>query len=139
MAARVVVHSLADARIALAAAASIGCEVTLTSAPGAGAYAGPGWFKALTEEARRAVPEARCDTVLDCGAAPGMALAALQLGLKRVRFTGHAGAFRRLHAVAKQIDATIETADAPALDLRGVRHPETRCRAWLAGETMTRA
>jgi len=138
MTARVVVHSLADARAVLAAAASIGCEVTLASAPGAGAYAGPGWFKALTEEARRAVPEVRCDAVLDCGAAPGMALAALQLGLKRVRFTGHAEARRRLNAIAEQLDALIETEDVPALDLRGVRQAEARCRAWLTGETMTR-
>src|SRR6185437_7138118 len=146
MAARVVVHSLTDACAALAAAASVGCEVTLTSAADAGGYAGPAWFKALTEEAMRTVPDARCDTVpdarcdtvLDCGAAPGIALAALQLGLKHLRFTGNAEARRHLQAIAVQLDATIETEDLPALDLRGVRHAEARCRAWLTGKTMTR-
>jgi len=139
MAARIVVHSLTDACAALAAAASVGCEVTLTSAADAGGYAGPAWFKALTEEAMRTVPDARCDTVLDCGAAPGIALAALQLGLKHLRFTGNAEARRHLQAIAVQLDATIETEDLPALDLRGVRHAEARCRAWLTGKTMTRA
>ncbi|MGB8182945.1 MAG: hypothetical protein WCF13_11295 [Stellaceae bacterium] len=139
MAARIVVHSLTDACAALAAAASVGCEVTLTSAAAAGGYAGPAWFKALTEEAMRTVPDARCDTVLDCGAAPGIALAALQLGLKHLRFTGNAEARRHLQAIAVQLDATIETEDLPALDLRGVRHAEARCRAWLTGKTMTRA
>jgi len=139
MTARVVVHSLADARAALAAATALGRSVTLASAAGAGAYAGPGWFKALTEDAGHAVPDARYDTVLDCGAASGVALAALRLGLKRVRFTGNAEARRRLQAIAVQLDATIETHDVPALDLHGVRHAEARCHAWLAGETMTRA
>ena len=139
MAARIVVHSFADARAALSAAAALGRDVTLTSAPGAGAYAGPGWFKALADEAKRAVPTAHCDTVLDCGAAPGFALAALQFGLKRVRFTGVEKARRRLQAIAAQFDAAIETESMPALDLRGVRQPEARCRAWLAGETVTRA
>lgn len=139
MTARVVVHSLADACAALAVAASVGCEVTLTSAADAGGYAGPAWFKALTEEAMRTVPDARCDTVLDCGAAPGIALAALQLGLKHLRFTGNAEARRHLQAIAVQLDATIETEDLPALDLRGVRHAEARCRAWLTGKPMTRA
>lgn len=135
MSARVVVHSLAQARAALTAAAALGKDVTLTSAPGAGSYAGPGWFKALTDEAMRAVPAARCTVVLDCGAAPGMALAALRLGLKRLRFTGAAEAARRLEALG----ATLESGDESVLDLRGVRRPEARCRAWLAGDAVTRA
>lgn len=139
MAARIVVHSFADAHAALAAAAALGRPVTLASAPGAGAYAGPGWFKALTDEAMRAVPTARCDTVLDCGAAPGFAVAALQFGLKRVRFTGGEEARVCLQAIAAQRGAAIETEAMPALDLRGIRQPEARCRAWLAGETVTRA
>lgn len=139
MAVRIVVHSFADARAALVAAAALGRDVTLTSAPGAGAYAGPGWFKALTDEAKRAVPAAQCDIVLDCGDAPGFALAALQFGLKRVRFTGCEEARRRLQAIAAQFGAAIETGSVSALDLHGVRQPEARCRAWLAGETVTRA
>ena len=138
MAARIVVHSFADARAALAAAAALGRPVTLASAAGAGTYAGPGWFKALTEEAMRAVPTAQCDTVLDCGATPGLALAALQFGLKHVRFTGGEEAGRRLQAIAVQLDAAIEMEPMPALDLRGIRQPEARCRAWRAGETVTR-
>jgi len=139
MAARIVIHSLADARAALAAAAALERDVTLMSAVGAGAYAGPGWFKALTDEAMRVVPTARCDTVLDCGAAPGFALAALQRGLRRVRFTGGGEVGLRLRSIADQYGAVIETEVVPALDLRGVRQPEARCRAWLAGETVTRA
>jgi len=139
MVACVVVHSFDQARAALAAAAALGRDVTLASAAGAGAYAGPGWFKALTDEAMRAVPAARCDVVLDCGAAPGFALAALQYGLKRVRFTGGEEARLRLQAIAAQRGAAIETEPVPALDLRGSRQPEVRCRAWLAGETVTRA
>ena len=139
MAARIVVHSLDHARAALAAAVALDRAVTLASAAGAGLYAGPNWFKALSEEAAVEFPAARCDSVVDCGAAPGIALAALQLGLKRVHFTGGAGALRRLQSIATQLGAIVETDETPALDLRGVRHPEARCRAWLAGETMTRA
>src|SRR5579883_3178639 len=114
MAARIVVHSFADAHAALAAAAALGRDVTLASAAVAGAYAGPGWFKALTDEAMRAVPTAHCDIVLDCGAAPGFALAALQLGLKRVRFTGDAKVRMRLQAIAAERGAVIETEPVPA-------------------------
>lgn len=139
MPARVIVHSLAQARAALAAAAALGKEVTLASAPGAGGYAGPGWFKALTDEARRAVPTARCEIVLDCGAGPGMVLAALRLGLKRIRFTGSVEAARGLAAIGTALGATVEAGDEPTFDLRGLRRPEARCRAWLAGDAVTRA
>ena len=136
---RVIVHSLAQARAALAAATALGQEVTLVSAPAAGGYAGPGWFKALTDAARRAVPDARWEAVADCGAAPGIALAALRLGLKRVRFTGKAEAARRLAAIGTALGATIETGDEPALDLRGLRQPKARCRAWLASDAVMRS
>ena len=134
MPARVIVHSLVQARAALTAAAALSKDVTLASAPGAGGYAGPGWFKALTDAAMRAVPGARCAVVLDCGAAPGMALAALRLGLQRVRFTGDAETARRLAALG----ATLDSGDESTLDLRGARQPEARCRAWLAGDAVTR-
>ncbi len=134
MARRIIIHSFAQARAALAAAAALGMDVTLASAPAAGGYAGPGWFKALIDDARRAVPNARCDTVLDCGAAPGMAFAAMRLGFKRIRLAGNAEAVRRLAAIG----ATIESGEEPVLDLRGLRRPEARCRAWLAGGAVTR-
>ncbi len=137
MAAHIVVHSLDHARAALAAAASLGVEVTLASAPAAGAYSGAAWFKALTDEAARAVPAARCDRLLDCGTAPGPALAALRLGLKRVRFAGKGEALRRLQSIAAQCGAVVETETAPALDLYCTRQPEARCRAWLKEGTRT--
>ena len=56
-----------------------------------------------------------------------------------MRFNGNTEARRRLQEIATQLNATLETDDVPALDLRRVRHAEARCRAWLAGETMTRA
>ena len=40
----VIVHSLAHAQAAVAAAQALGCPVTLVSAAGAGAYAGAPWF-----------------------------------------------------------------------------------------------
>ena len=104
MAARVVVHSLAEARVALAAGAA-----TLASAPNAGSYAGAPWFKSLIEQTKSEFPGARCDAVLDCGADAGAALAALRLGLKRVVFAGHADARARLAAIARDLGAALES------------------------------
>jgi hypothetical protein len=129
----IVVHSLGDARAALEAATSLGVAVTLASAPGAGIYAGPGWFKAVIETARDEFPSTAFSSVLDCGDAPGMVLAALRQGLRRVRFTGPGATAARLADIAGQCDAVIERGPLePALDLLDRSDPGALCRAFLA-------
>ncbi len=128
----VIVHSLADARAALIAAAELGVPVTLASAPGASAYAGPGWFQEVAAQAAAEVPQADCQAVIDCGERPGDVLLALRLGLKRVRFTGKKAVAEKLTAIAEQRSATLITGRLQALDLRGTADPYAACRDWLA-------
>jgi acyl-CoA reductase-like NAD-dependent aldehyde dehydrogenase len=129
----IVVHSLGDARAALAAAASLGVGVTLASAPGAGISAGPGWFKAVVEMARGEFPAAACSCVLDCGDAAGTVLAALRQGLRRVVFTGPAATAARLADIAAQCGAVLERGPLePMIDLLDQRDPAALCRDFLA-------
>jgi len=129
---RVIVHSLDHARTAVAAAASLGRDVTLVSAPGAGAYAGPLWFKAVVDEAAAAFPGIAVTAVLDCGAEPGTVLAALRAGFRRVIFTGPEAMRARLAEIAAATGAAIEPRQPGALDLLGQRDAAA-CRAFLAG------
>jgi fructose/tagatose bisphosphate aldolase len=128
---RIIVHSLEHARAAVAAAASLGVPVTLVSAPGAGAYAGPAWFKALVETAAAAHPEVAVTAVIDCGEEPGTVLAALRAGFRRVRFTGPETARAALAEIVAARGAAIEFGATPALDLLDVRDAEAACRAYL--------
>ncbi|HXP77322.1 MAG TPA: hypothetical protein VN823_24515 [Stellaceae bacterium] len=130
---RIIVHSLGDARAALAAARALEAPVTLASAAGAGGYAGPLWFKALIAAARADFPEVDVTTVLDCGKEAGTILAALRHGFKRVRFTGVEAALVPLREIARELGAEIETGDRPeALDLLGENDPKAAARAYLA-------
>jgi hypothetical protein len=106
--------------------------VTLASAPSAGGYAGPGWFRELIEAAREAVPEARFSALLDCGDEAGTVLAALRAGVEGVIFTGRADVAARLADIARQRGARFETARLAALDLgadffAAERHLVARC------------
>ena len=130
---RIVVHSLAHARAALAAARALEAPVTLASAAGAGGYAGPLWFKSLIAAARADCPEVDVTAVLDCGSEAGTTLAALRHGFKRVRFTGNEAALAPLREIAHGLGAEIETGDPPdALDLLDETDPEAAARAYLA-------
>jgi delta 1-pyrroline-5-carboxylate dehydrogenase len=113
----IVVHTLAHAIGALRVGVRAGRGVVLASAPGAGIYAGPGWFGALVEAAREAVPEARFCVLLDCGDCPGAALAAIRAPIEGVIFAGRADVARRLADIAGQHGARLVTARPSALDL----------------------
>jgi hypothetical protein len=92
--------------------------VLLVSAPDAGGYVGPGWFKALAAAAREAVPEARCSTLLDCGDDVGAALAAIRAEVEGVIFSGRPDVAHRLGDIARQHGVRFETKrPADAIDL----------------------
>jgi fructose/tagatose bisphosphate aldolase len=130
---RIVVHSLEHAAAAVAAAAELGVPLTLVSAPRAGGYAGPLWFKALVDAAAARHPGVEVTAILDCGDEPGTVLAALRTGLKHLRFTGADAARRRLAEIAAAQGAVLESeGDAAALDLLDQRRPDIVCRDFLA-------
>jgi hypothetical protein len=90
----------------------------LASAPDAGGYVGPGWFKGLVAAAREAVPEARFSALLDCGDNVGAALAAIRAGIEGVVFTGRPDVAHRLGDIAVQHGVRFETSRPTAtLDL----------------------
>jgi hypothetical protein len=114
----VVVHSLAQAIAALKAAARAGRPVVLASAPGAGSYVGPGWFREVVVAAREAVPDASFSARLDCGDDRGAALAAIRSQVEGVVFTGPADVARRLADIAGQHAVRFVTKrPVPVLDL----------------------
>ncbi len=128
----IIVHSLREARAAVAVAAELGVPVTLASAPEAAGYLGALWFRELIAMASAERPEAEVDAVLDCGDQPGHVMAALRQGLKRVRFSGPKSTAETLAALAGQYDAEIVTGALRAHDLLDQAEPEAACRRWLA-------
>ena len=128
----IIVHSLKEARAAVAVAAELGVPVTLASAPEAAGYLGALWFCELVAMARAERPEAEVDAVLDCGDQPGHVMAALRQGLKRLRFTGPKSTATTLRALAGRYDAEIVTGALRAHDLMDQAEPEAACRRWLA-------
>jgi hypothetical protein len=126
-----VIHSLLQAKAALAAAAERGAAVALLSAPGAAAYAGAGWFDAVARAAKAAQPDADMIAILDCSDRADLVQAAFRQGLGHAIFRGEAGVARRLRDIARQRGATLLTRRPPALDLEHAADPRAACRAWL--------
>ncbi len=128
-----VVHGLAQARAACAAAVASGRAIALISAPGAAQSVGIGWFKALVEETRGSYPTVDMIAVLDCGDAAGRTLQALSQGLRHLLVDARSPALPRLRDIAAQHGAAILTARPICIDLGTVADPEAACRAALAG------
>ncbi len=129
----IVVHTLEETRAALEAAAETGEFLTLHSPPGAVHALGIGYFLIMIEAARRQIPQARSLAVLDCGAAPGLAVAALRAGAEAVRLTGAPAVLDKLADIAAQLGAAmLREMPAGSLDLRGHPDPRAAARAFLS-------
>ena len=127
MSGEIIIHSLEQARAALAIAASMNAPIVLASAPGAALQTGPLWFKAVIDQASTAHPGVAFTAILDCGEAPGAVMAGLRAGLTHFRFSGHAELRDKLAAIGAEF---AEPAIA-SLDLRDAREPDTAIRAFL--------
>jgi fructose/tagatose bisphosphate aldolase len=127
----VVIHELAHARAALVAAAELGLPVEIWSAPGAAAYAGAGWFDAVTRAAANQAPPAAFIAVLDCDDRADLVQAALRHGLTQVCFRGSRATAARLADIARHYGATLHRKMPQALDLLDADDPLAACRAWF--------
>ncbi len=122
----VIVHGLADARMALAP----GRPVLLVSGPGAALYAGCGWWQAMIAAARAEFPATEADDLLDCADAPGRALEALRLGLRNLVLDPECPAFPSVQRAAACLGARLLPRVPAALDL-AEPGAKRRLAAWL--------
>lgn len=135
----ILIHSLDDARAALAAAAALGVPVTLASAAGAAGYAGPGWFGEVVTAAQAEYPAVSVRAVLDCGDSPGAVMAAIRWATMPgrvqfdLRFTGDPRHDKALSEMAAAAGLRLIRELEPGLDLRRVHDPREACRSWLDG------
>jgi hypothetical protein len=125
------VHGLADALAALEAATSLGRPVVLLSAPGAAAYAGAAWFKALASLACERWPAAEATAMLDCDDRAELVQGALREGLADLVFTGPAATAARLADIARQQGARLFRRRPESLDIARPERALSACREWL--------
>ncbi len=127
----VIVHNLEHARAAVKAAGALGVPIVLISAPLAAAYAGAAYFREITARAMGEHPDASAACVLDCGSDAGLALGALRVGCKAVRFTGPAVVRKKIADIAAQMGAQVDNRAYRALDLLKAEDAYAACVAWL--------
>lgn len=128
----IIVHNYRHAEGALAAAKAAGTAVRLLSAPGAAAYGGAAWFKEMIAAARAQHPGVEAEAVLDCGAEPGLALAAIRAGVEAIRIKAPAPVRARIRAIASAAGCRlVPVRRVRILDLLDAWNPEREARIWL--------
>ncbi len=80
----VLVRDWKQTEAALKAARANGTAPTLVTPPGAASFYGAGYLGALQDRAREEFPDVAFTLVIDCGDAPGHALACLRAGVKTI-------------------------------------------------------
>jgi hypothetical protein len=125
----VIVHGIDQARAALRP----GLPVILLSAPAAAGYAGCGWWRALVDLAAGEHPATPHIDVLDCGIAPGLAMAALRIGQRHLILAPSSPAFAAVAAAGAGLGALVFGEPPAALDL-AERSASRRLVPWLRGD-----
>ncbi len=128
---RCIVPDLHLARVAVRQAVVVDVSAELWSPPDGARTLGVGFWAAIDRAIVRETPPGRVTTVLNCGDAAGLVLAAFAEGLRVVHFTGYAAAATKLAAVAEAHDAVIHPGPPPHLDLRDRLDPAASCRVAL--------
>lgn len=144
----VVAHTPAQARAALGLAEP-GRGVLLLSAPAAAGNIGAAWFLALVAQAAAGLdadgerPMPAHWAALDCGNAPGFALAALRAGVRLLVLDPAVPAFAAVAAAAAEVGGEVWPERPPALDLgrldlrRADGQGHRRLAEWLTGGAVT--
>ena len=130
----ILVRHLEDAIAAFEVARTLKRPVTLLSPEAGALWLGPGWLVAVAREAARAVPGAKCRTLLDCADRPDLAQAALRDGTDAILFTGPARMATKLAEIAAAYGAVFLTQRPPALELARQRSPADALRHWLGAD-----
>lgn len=104
----VIIHHLAQAQSALEAARQQDIAIQLRSAPGAAAYVGVGYLKALGDAVEH-------ELLIDCHDDAGLVMAALRTGCRKLVFSGDPQDLERLRQMAESQDASLHRPDDPIL------------------------
>jgi hypothetical protein len=135
----VMVHDAAQVAWALQVADGVltpGLRLPLVSAPGAANWLSPRLFLAMVAQGAAGAAAAHLP-VLDCGASPGHALAALRAGCPALVLSATRPAFATLNSAAAEARAILWPRAPDSLNLADLRANDARATArlveWLRG------
>ena len=121
----VIIHSAAHVHLVLVAARRLDARPVLLTPPGATAYAGVAYLKAMVDRAPG------LDAILDCGAEAGFAMAAIREGWRDIYLAGDEIILGKIEDMLGQVDGRLRLALPSALDLGSADDPEARLKDWL--------
>ena len=84
----ILVRDWRSTEMALLTARADGTSPVLITPEGAASFYGAGYLAALQARAEREFPDIEFELIVDCGEAPGHALACLRAGVKRISMSG---------------------------------------------------
>lgn len=132
----VCVRGIDDARLACESARATGAALVLWSLPFGAAQMGPLWFQQTIALIEEEFPDISVEAVLDCGDAPGHALAALRQGVKVIALTAKPSIRQKIEAIAAKSGARLGRRPARIFDFGAADADADALRNWLADRTV---
>ena len=133
---RIIIHGIKHACFACKIADDINPEANLVlelwSDKNGAASLGPAWFKGIIDLVHKDFPKFKIIGVLDCGDAPGHALAALRQGISCIYTSTRPSVAMKIKMIADETHAIVRTRRPPMLNLIEQRDPCESLRIFLS-------
>lgn len=130
-----IVRGIDDARLVCRAAQARNVAVSLWSPPFGAAQMGPLWFQRMGALIAEEFPDLAVETILDCGDAPGHALAALRQGVGAIALTARPAIRRKIEALARQSGTRLVRRPTRMFDPGAAGNDPDSLHRWLARRT----
>ena len=130
-----IVRGIEEARLVCQAAHERNVSVTLWSPPFGAAQMGPLWFQRMGGLIAEEFPDLAVDMILDCGDAPGHALAALRQGIGAIALTARPAVRLKIEALARRGGTRVVRRPTRIFDPGATGNDTDSLHRWLARPT----
>tara|TARA_B100000586_G_C19940165_1_gene355182 strand:- start:55 stop:471 length:417 start_codon:yes stop_codon:yes gene_type:complete len=127
----VVVHNYNQAFYAMKAASKIKKKIYILSPENAASYMGPLFFKKLLKKAEKSFPKVKYCEILNCNNDIGLALEAIQCGIKSIEIKCNQLVLKKIKNICKKEGVSVNNVNKKKLDLEYVENVYDECLKWF--------
>tara|TARA_Y100000590_G_scaffold469970_1_gene661027 strand:- start:1027 stop:1428 length:402 start_codon:yes stop_codon:yes gene_type:complete len=127
----VIVYNFEQTCSAMKAAKKLKKKIYISSPDNAGSYMGPLFFKQLVFNASKLFPKVDYSEILNCSNDIGIALEAIECGIKNIEINCNKNIFEKIKNICKKKGVGINTINNKKLDLKNVKNTYDECLKWF--------
>ena len=127
----VIVYNFEQTCSAMKAAKKLKKKIYISSPYNAASYMGPFFFKKLVSKAEKLFPKVDYCEILNCSNDVGLALKAIECGIKNIEIECNKNASNKIKNICKKKGVGVNNIGKKKLDLKNIENVYDECLKWF--------